>query len=78
MKSLNRLTPLVRIKRSSGGSPAVNRFSSIVSVLMVSGSGKTGLSWLCVGGESGLSVVEEETDSSASDIVDGVGELARK
>lgn len=30
MKSLNRSTPEVLIKRSSGGQPAVNRLSSIV------------------------------------------------
>ena len=39
MKSLNRSTPLVRMKMSSGGQPAVYMWLVRVSVVMVSGLG---------------------------------------
>lgn len=77
MKSLNLFTPLVRIKRSSGGSPAVNRRSSIVSEDIVSGSGYIVSSRISFGGDSGCRVVDDDTESSWSDVFDGVGELAR-
>ena len=64
MKSLSLLTPLVRINRSSGGSPAVNRRSPIVSDDIVSGSGYTVPSLLSFGGDSGCKVVDDETESS--------------
>lgn len=44
---------------------------------MVSGSGYTDPSRLSVGGDSGCNVVDEETESSWSEVLDGVGELAR-
>jgi hypothetical protein len=43
---------------------------------MVSGSGYTLPSRLSSGGDSGWRVVEEETESSMSEVLDGVGEFA--
>lgn len=64
MKSLNLLTPLVRTNRSRGGSPAVNRRSSIVSEDIVSGSGYIVSSRTSFGGDSGCRVVDDDTESS--------------
>ena len=77
MKSLSLFTPLVLINRSSGGSPAVKRCSSNVSIVIVSGSGYNEASRESFGGESGCKVVLEEIESSISEILEGVGELAR-
>src|SRR6266536_4669543 len=77
MKSLNLLTPLVRISRSSGGSPAVNICSSMVSDVIVSGSGYMAPSLVSFGGDSGCKVVDDETESSISDVLEGVGEVER-
>jgi hypothetical protein len=78
MKSLNLLTPLVRIRRSRGGSPAVKMWSPIVSDVMVSGSGYKVPSLISAGGDSGCNVVEEDTESSISDRLDGVGDSDRR
>lgn len=53
----------------------MKRFSASVSMDIISGSGNTPASGLLVGGDSGLRVVEDDTDSSSSDIFEGVGEL---
>ena len=55
----------------------MNRRSAIVSDDIVSGSGYILSSRLSLGGESGCKVVEDDIESSRSDIFDGVGELAR-
>lgn len=78
MKSLSLFTPLVRIRRSSGGSLAVNMWPPIVSEVIVSGSRYTALSLLSLGGDSGCNVVEDDMESSMSDVLEGVGELARR
>jgi hypothetical protein len=49
-----------------------------VSEDIVSGSGYTVSSLLSLGGDSGCNVVDEETESSWSEVLDGVGELARR
>lgn len=54
----------------------MNRFSSSVSMDIDSGSGNTPASGLLIGDGSGFRVVEDDTDSSGSDMFDGVGELA--
>jgi len=77
MKSLSRLTPLVRIRRSNGGFPAVNRWSSMVSAVIVSGSGYIDPSWPPFG-ESLCKVVVEDIESSTSDVEDGVGDVDRR
>ena len=77
MKSLNLFTPLVLMSKSKGGLPAVNIWSFKVSVVMVSGSGYNEASWKSLGGDSGCNVVVEEMESSISETLDGVGELAR-
>lgn len=80
MKSLNRFTPLVRTRRSSGGFPAVYKCSAMVEAVIDSGSGYTSalsLSLESFGGESGCRVVVDETESSTSDVLDGVGEVPR-
>jgi hypothetical protein len=46
MKSLNRLTPEVRIRRSKGGESAVYMFLVRVSAVIVSGSGRCAAAWL--------------------------------
>jgi len=46
--------------------------------VIVSGSGKTALSLLSFGGDSGFNVVVDDMESSASDVLEGVGELARR
>lgn len=56
----------------------MNRFSSSVSTDIISGSGNAPASGLLVGDDSGFRVVEDDTDSSRSDIFEGVGELALK
>lgn len=59
----------------------MNRFSSSVSIDIISGSGNTPPSAPgvhAIGGDSGFRVVEDDTDSSSSDIFEGVGELALK
>jgi hypothetical protein len=59
----------------------VKRWSPIVDAVMVSGSGYTAVSFESLeslGSESGCSVVDEDTESSASDKLDGVGELPCK
>lgn len=69
MKSLRRFTPLVRIRRSSGGFPAVNRCASTVAAVMLSGSGYVGSSGFGaseLSTESGWSVALEEMESSSS------------
>lgn len=55
----------------------MNRWSSIVLAVIVSGSGYTEPSRLSLGGDSGYNVVVEETESSISETLEGVGELAR-
>lgn len=77
MKSLRRFTPLVRTRRSSGGLPAVSKWSWIVSEVIVSGSGYIGPScpsW----GESACKVVVVDTESSTSEVLDGVGDVERR
>ena len=49
----------------------------MVSEVIVSGSGYTGPSRVSFGGDSGCKVVEDETESSMSDVFEGVGELER-
>lgn len=77
MKSLNRFTPLVRMRRSNGGFPAVNRWSSIVLDVMVSGSGYEGPSCPSFG-ESACRVVVDDMESSTSDVLEGVGDVERR
>lgn len=55
----------------------MNMLLSIVSEVMVSGSGYTVPSLESFGGDSGCRVVEEETESSMSDTLDGVGDCDR-
>lgn len=53
----------------------------MVSEVIISGSGYWVAfcdSQVVFGGESGWSVVDDDAESSKSDVVDGVGELARK
>jgi hypothetical protein len=45
---------------------------------MVSGSGYTEASRISFGGESTVNVVVDDTESSTSDALDGVGELERR
>ena len=45
---------------------------------MVSGSGYTVPSLLSFGGDSGCNVADDETESSWSEVLDGVGEPARR
>lgn len=55
----------------------MNICSSMVSDVIVSGSAYTGPSRVSFGGDSGCKVVEDETESSMSDVFEGVGELDR-
>ena len=82
MKSLKRFTPLVRIRISTGGSPAVYILWSSVSAVIVSGLGRTeapvaSLRLVC-GGDPGGSVVVEDTESSCSSkrVTEGEGEVS--
>lgn len=69
MKSLNLVTPLVRMNISKGGHSAVYVWLLIVSVVILSGFlnlvGFTGVD--CRGGESGSNAVVEDIESSTSD-----------
>lgn len=47
-----------------------------MSAVIVSGSGNTAASLLSIGGDSGCNVVDEDTDSSMSDVLDDGGEPA--
>jgi hypothetical protein len=55
----------------------VNKRSSIVSAVIVSGSGYRAFSRESLGAESGVKVAEEDTDSSFSEVFEGVGDSAR-
>jgi len=56
----------------------VNKWSSMVSAVIVSGSGYTEFSRASFGGESGFRVAEDDTDSSFSELFEGVGDSARE
>lgn len=83
MKSDSRVTPDVRISRSSGGFPAVNMWFVSVSSVMLSGSasvvfGKaerwSGLAgYEVLGEESWFSVVDEENGDLCSSFVGASG-----
>lgn len=82
MKSLSRVTPLVRMNMSSGGSSRVYVWLSIVSAVIVSGFGylqaeAAGFVVDCSGGESGSSAVVDDTDPSTSDFAVGSGDVSR-
>lgn len=79
MKSLNRLTPLVRMNMSSGGHPAVYVWLLIVSAVIVSLSLNWGVFVFPLGaarGESGFRVVDD-MESSTSDLEVGSGDVSR-
>lgn len=56
----------------------MNMWPSIVPAVIVSGSGYTDPSRRSFGGESTRNVVVDDTESSMSDVLDGVGELERR
>ena len=49
----------------------------MVSDVIVSGSGYMAPSLVSFGGDSGCKVVDDETESSISDVLEGVGEVER-
>lgn len=82
MKSLKRSTLLVRIRISTGGSPAVYMWLSRVSAVIDSGFGRTAAPVasppVLRGGEPGGSVVVDETESSCSSerVMEGAGDVS--
>lgn len=80
MKSLRRMTLLVRMNISSGGQSAVYIWLLIVLTVIDSGSFNATVLpffWGVVWGESGFKVVVEDTESSTSDLAPGSGEDSR-
>lgn len=78
MKSLSRVTLLVRMKMSSGGHSAVYVWLLIVSAVMFSGFGnRRGLVAVdCKGGDSGSNAVVEDIESSTSDPAPAPGDVS--